>query len=75
MKVQKFIFIFQILILISNVLITKEISDIIEIEINIDSEIEKIYELSPSTSITFNLNNNSLAYFIESSIEDLIYYE
>ena len=73
MKIQKIILIFQFLILVSNILLTTEISDTIEIDI--DSEIEKIYELSPTTFLTFNLNNNTLGYFIESSIEDLIYYE
>ena len=68
---RKFLLI-QILFLISSICLTKEISD--SKEININSEIEKTYEISVETSITFNLNNNSLAYFIESTVEDLIYY-
>ena len=59
-------------ILISSICLTKKILD--TIEININSEIEKTYEISIETSITFNLNNNSLAYFIVSTVEDLIYY-
>ena len=73
MKFKKFMLTFQLLILISKLLLTTEISD--KIEIDIDSEIEKIYELSPVISLTFNLNNDELGYFIESSIEDLIYIE
>ena len=73
MKFKKFMLTFQLLILISKLLLTTEISD--KIEIDIDSEIEKIYELSPVISLTFNLNNDALGYFIESSIEDLIYIE
>ena len=73
MKFKKFMLTFQLLILISKLFLTTEISD--KIEIDIDSEIEKIYELSPVISLTFNLNNDELGYFIESSIEDLIYIE
>ena len=51
---------------------SKEILD--PIVININSEIQQVYNITPETSYTFNLNNNSLSYFIESSIEDLIYY-
>ena len=73
MKFKKFMLTFQLLILISKLLLTTEISD--KIEIDIDSEIEKIYELSPVISLTFNLNNDALGYFVESSIEGLIYIE
>ena len=63
--------IFVLLILIQNI-ITKEAVN--PIEINIGSECELIYEISPETSYTFNLKNNTLAYFIESTLDDLIYY-
>ena len=53
--------------------LSKDVSDPIQIDIN--SDIEQIYEITPDISYTFNLNNKSLAYFIESSVEDLIYYD
>ena len=42
--------------------------------IDINIELEKEYEILPSTSYSFNLKNNSLAYFFDSPIEDIIHY-
>ena len=69
-KVEQLIFLLSFIIF--KISISKELLDPIEIDIN--AEIEQVYEISPETSYTFNLNNNLLSYFIESSIEGLIYY-
>ena len=63
---------FLISILIPGIFLTTKISDPIEININFETEL--IYEISPEISYLFNLNNKSLTYFVESSVEDLIYY-
>ena len=59
-------------LLIPGIFLTTKISDPIEININFETEL--IYEISPEISYIFYLNNKSLAYFVESSVEDLIYY-
>ena len=66
--------IFLISFLMLQVSLSIATSNILEIEIDINSELEQEYEISPENSYTFNLNDDSLAYFFESSVEDLIYY-
>ena len=45
-----------------------------DIYFDINEEMEKEIEISPDNIYVFNLNNNSLAYFIESPIDDIIHY-
>ena len=45
-----------------------------DIYFDINEEMEKEIEISPDNTYVFNLNNNSLAYFIESPIDDIIHY-
>ena len=60
------------IILISNIHSLKAESDPVIIDIN--SEIEKEYEIFPEKYYIINLNDESLAYFIESSVEGIIKY-
>ena len=87
MKYKKIYFI-SILLLLSNSILslyTKESSDSnldsinkneggTDIVIDIKIEMEKEYEILPNTSYTFNLKNSSLAYFFDSTIEDIIHF-
>ena len=47
-------------------------SSIIYIDVN--EEMEKEFEISPESTYVVSLNNNSLAVFIESPLEDMIHY-